>query len=49
MTTATSSSLDAMTAEDHQTYWRWARWVIVVYGTAWLALSVAAFAAPVSY
>jgi len=49
MTTATSCRLHAMTAEDRQSYRRWARWVIVIYGTAWLALSVAAFAAPVSH
>jgi hypothetical protein len=49
MMTANSSRVDAMTAEDRQTYRRWARRVIMVYGTAWLALSVAAFAAPVSH
>jgi hypothetical protein len=41
-----TSRFDAMTAEDRQTYWRWARWVVGVYGTAWLMLSMAAFAAP---
>ena len=47
MFAATSSRFDVMTAEDHATYWRWARMVIGIYGTAWLILSIAAFAAPV--
>ena len=45
MFATTTSRFAAMTAEDRQSYWRWARWVVGVYGTAWLVLSLAVFAA----
>jgi hypothetical protein len=49
MFTTDSSRSNAMTAEDRQTYWRWARMVVGIYGIAWLALSIAAFAAPIGH
>jgi hypothetical protein len=49
MTAATTSKFDAMTPEDRALYSRWARWVIGIYGAAFLALSVGIFVAPINH
>ncbi len=40
------SKFAAMTAEDRKMFRQWARWVVGIYASAWLLLTVVAFVVP---